>query len=368
MIKRPRQPTVIIPSEVVSNRVAGVLYGFAHYEPATFNVLSCGDPPAWSVGSLQPTPIGQLLDRPTAEMATELCGWFTDRGAEFVFEGRACRVEVYSLILDVFSRNSGIIENGALLDSTAIISGCGSVGSLVALELARAGVGRFLLIDNDVLAYQNICRHQCGISDVGKYKVDALRDRISNVNPKAHVHCQHDIIERVAKDVFDTFCTTPCLIVGCADNRDGDLYANKISCLYGVPFVSIGLWERAFAGELFWSIPGETACYNCVFGGLTEDVVSFRVSANRRVYTNEPEMQVMAFEPGISMDITFVTIIGAKLALDLMSRQVGLAISTRTIHSLKQFTLVCNTPDTKVAGDLAAIFSYPLQITRSIRG
>jgi molybdopterin/thiamine biosynthesis adenylyltransferase len=154
--------------------------------------------------------------------------------------------------------------------------------------------------------------------------------------------------------------------VGCADNREADLYANKISCLYQVPFVSIGFWERAFAGELFWSIPGETACYHCVFGGQEQNVLSHRTSTNRRIYTNQAELQKVVFEPGISMDISFVTIIGTKLALDLLMGADGSRDSARTIKSLTQFTLLCNTTDSKVGGDLAAIFSYPLQITRSI--
>jgi hypothetical protein len=66
------------------------------------------------------------------------------------------------------------------------------------------------------------------------------------------------------------------------------------------------------------------------------------------------------------MDIAFVTIIGAKLALDLVLRTGGLEDVSRTIKSLTQFTLLCNTIDSKVGGAMTEIFSYPLQITRSI--
>ena len=86
--------------------------------------------------------------------------------------------ETYTLKLDVFSRNTGILESDIMLTKGAVFIGCGSVGSLFALELARAGVGRFMLVDSDILGYHNICRHQCGIFDVGRYKTDAMRDRI----------------------------------------------------------------------------------------------------------------------------------------------------------------------------------------------
>lgn len=67
----------------------------------------------------------------------------------------------------------------------ALIVGCGSVGSLIALELARAGVCKFILVDSDTLEIHNICRHQLGFRDLGRYKVDAVADAIKNINPSA---------------------------------------------------------------------------------------------------------------------------------------------------------------------------------------
>lgn len=129
-----------------------------------------------------------------------------------------------------------------------------------------------------------------------------------------------------------------------------------------MPFVSIGLWERAFAGEVFWSIPSKTPCYLCMFGGQ-QNQLSFRRSENRRIYTTEDDPATVAFEPGISVDISFVTTIGVKVVLDLLCRERA---SSRLLFSLKQFTLVCNTTRVQVPGDLQEIFDHPLQITRSI--
>ena len=51
------------------------------------------------------------------------------------------------------------------------------------------------------------------------------------------------------------FCDSNTIVVGGADNREGDLYANGIAQQVGMPFMSIGCWERAFAGEIFyWKI------------------------------------------------------------------------------------------------------------------
>lgn len=95
--------------------------------------------------------------------------------------------EIYSLKLDIFSRNTGILESDVMLGKRALFIGCGSVGSLVAVELAKAGVGSFLLVDMDIFGYHNICRHQCGIYDVGRFKTDAVADRILQINPYAKI-------------------------------------------------------------------------------------------------------------------------------------------------------------------------------------
>jgi molybdopterin/thiamine biosynthesis adenylyltransferase len=232
----------------------------------------------------------------------------------------------------------------------------------MALELARSGVGHFLLIDNDRLAYHNICRHQCGIADVGRDKVEAVRERIWDINPTAEVTAVAQVLQRLTKDQLDVWAGPGSIIVGCADNRESDIYANRLSQIYGMPFVSIGLWERAFAGEIFWSIPSQTPCYLCMFGGQ-QNQLSFRQSENRRIYTTEYDASTVGFEPGISVDIGFVTDIGIKLVLDLIRRAEA---PSRLLFSLKQFTLVCNTTRVRVPGDLQEMFDHPLQITRSI--
>jgi hypothetical protein len=271
----------------------------------------------------------------------------------------------YSLTRDVFSRNAGILESGRLLECRAIFSGCGSVGSLAALELARAGVGQFVLTDPDVLAYHNLCRHQCAITDVGRHKVEALRDRILDINPSAEVTVFAEILENSRAAVTEEFYGPKSLILCCADNREGDWNANRISCLTRTPMLSIGLWERAFAGELFWSIPPETPCYHCVFGGVA-GTLSGRVAANHHVYSVQEDLAEVAFEPGISVDIGFVTTIGVKIALDLLSRDVP-GYVPKLLGSLTQFTLVCNSNDARVGGDRAELFDHPLQVTRSIQ-
>lgn len=355
-----QRPTVYYPAELERQRYTGDLFGYHHPDTNVYNITG------WEgANGSGPKRIGRIVENGSGSDAVPgLLGTWSGDGPIFFRNGRPCDSHPYTLALDVFSRNTGILETETMLGTSVILSGLGSVGSLAALELARAGVGRFLLVDNDILAYHNLCRHQCAIPDVGRYKVDAVRDRILGINPAAGVEVFTGILEEVPKAVFDDFIGPASLIMGAADNREGDLYANRIATLYGIPFVSVGFWERAFAGEIFYSLPGRTPCYECLFGGHGRGI-SNRVSRNRRFYTTETDLARTRFEPGISMDISFITTIGVKLSLDLLNRGNEDYIP-RLLDHLTQFTLVCNTSDPRIGGDPAEIFSHPLQVTRSI--
>jgi len=65
------------------------------------------------------------------------------------------------------------------------IIGCGSVGSTVAENLARCGLTKFTLWDFDKVESKNIVNQMFREQDVGKPKVEALRDLILDINPEA---------------------------------------------------------------------------------------------------------------------------------------------------------------------------------------
>lgn len=64
------------------------------------------------------------------------------------------------------------------------IVGCGSVGSALAVMLARCGVTKFVLWDFDKVEAKNVANQAFGAADVGKPKVEALRDILIGINPE----------------------------------------------------------------------------------------------------------------------------------------------------------------------------------------
>lgn len=90
-----------------------------------------------------------------------------------------------------FCRTAMLIgEAGLARLKTARVAvfGIGGVGSFAAEALARAGVGRLVLVDNDAVAASNINRQLAALcSTLGRSKAAVMKERIEDVNPAAEV-------------------------------------------------------------------------------------------------------------------------------------------------------------------------------------
>lgn len=90
-----------------------------------------------------------------------------------------------------FSRTEKLIGQDSIerLASCRVgIFGIGGVGGYVMEALARSGIGHFDLIDNDTVNITNLNRQIIATHDtIGRFKVDAAKDRILSINPKAKV-------------------------------------------------------------------------------------------------------------------------------------------------------------------------------------
>lgn len=94
-------------------------------------------------------------------------------------------------MLDAFSRTELLLGREAmdkLAAAKVAIFGIGGVGSYAAEGLARAGVGAFILVDDDSVCLSNINRQVIALqSTVGKPKVEVMKARILDINPEAEV-------------------------------------------------------------------------------------------------------------------------------------------------------------------------------------
>ena len=94
-------------------------------------------------------------------------------------------------MLNQFSRTELLIGKEGLeklKNAKVAIFGIGGVGSFVAEGLVRAGIGNFILVDDDKVCLTNLNRQIIATrKTIGKYKVDVMKERILEINPDAKV-------------------------------------------------------------------------------------------------------------------------------------------------------------------------------------
>jgi len=67
------------------------------------------------------------------------------------------------------------------------IAGLGGLGSNVAGALARAGIGKLIIADFDDVEQDNLNRQQYFIDQVGRDKVDCIKENLARINPRVYV-------------------------------------------------------------------------------------------------------------------------------------------------------------------------------------
>lgn len=97
-----------------------------------------------------------------------------------------------------------------LFSATVAICGLGGLGSNIAVSLARAGIGKLILIDFDRVDVTNLHRQQYKASQVGRYKTEALTENIKEIAPyieqRAHnIRITEDNVQQLLKDA-DVIC------------------------------------------------------------------------------------------------------------------------------------------------------------------
>ncbi len=110
-------------------------------------------------------------------------------------------------MLDQFARTELLMGREAhehLCGAHVAVFGVGGVGGYAVEALARSGVGHFTLVDDDKVCVTNINRQIIATHDsIGKYKVDAARERIAQINPKAQVDTYKCFYLPQTADQFD---------------------------------------------------------------------------------------------------------------------------------------------------------------------
>ncbi len=95
---------------------------------------------------------------------------------------------------DFFARNLGVFtaeEQERIKNARMAILGCGGIGGVIAVILARSGCEHFVLVDRDRYEPSNMNRQvACFCDTIGRNKAECVRDEILRINPQAQVEVQ----------------------------------------------------------------------------------------------------------------------------------------------------------------------------------
>lgn len=110
-------------------------------------------------------------------------------------------------MLNQFSRTELLIGKEGiekLQNAKVAIFGIGGVGSFVVEGLVRAGIGNFILIDDDKVCLTNLNRQIIATrKTVGKPKVEVAKERILEINPNANVEIRQEFFMPDSKEFLD---------------------------------------------------------------------------------------------------------------------------------------------------------------------
>ena len=185
-----------------------------------------------------------------------LAGW------EARYTGRDPDGAAESLRAALFARSSGLLP-ASLAGRGALVVGCGSVGSYLAEQLARAGIGRLALVDPEVVEAANLSRTGYAAADVGQPKPEALARRLLGFAPSLSLTLRTRAVEQLEVGEVDALVRSADLIVGATDDPAAHRALNRFAYARGKPALFVGLYAAARGGEVVVSVPERTSCYLC---------------------------------------------------------------------------------------------------------
>ncbi|MCP5046293.1 MAG: NAD(P)H-binding protein [bacterium] len=146
-----------------------------------------------------------------------------------------------------------------LLSSKVAVIGCGALGTHIAANLARAGIGHIRIMDRDIVELNNLQRQTLfDESDVGQTKVEAAGKKLRMINSEITVEALvKDLHNRNIEELIRDFH----LVVDATDNIPTRMILNDACIKAGIPWIYAGVIK---AEGMVMSILPEGPCLRCL--------------------------------------------------------------------------------------------------------
>ena len=222
-----------------------------------------------------------------------------------------------------------------LTESTALLLGCGALGSVAAEMLARAGVGHLAIVDRDFVELSNLQRQVLFDEDdasAAMPKAEAAKRKLARINSAVEVTA---IVDDINHSNIARYAAGADVLVDGVDNLETRYLANDYAVQTGTPFVygaAVGTIGMAFTvlprlpGGAAWETEdggGATPCFRCLFEtapppGTTASCETAGVVASATgIVANFQVTQALKILTG-----NFATVARTLLNLDLWNNEV----------------------------------------------
>jgi molybdopterin-synthase adenylyltransferase len=170
--------------------------------------------------------------------------------------------------LDRYSRQtlfSPIGKDGQkqLGDSSVAIIGCGALGTVIANNLCRAGIGSLVIADRDYIELNNLQRQILFYEeDITRRlpKAIAAAEKLQRVNSTTKIEA---LVEDINVDSIESLVQNVNLVLDATDNFETRYLLNDACVKYGRPWIYSAV--IASYGVTMNIIPGDTPCLRCIF-------------------------------------------------------------------------------------------------------
>ena len=153
-----------------------------------------------------------------------------------------------------------------LRDAAIGVVGAGGLGSPLLLYLAAAGFGRIILADRDTVELSNLNRQVLHWQeDIGTSKAESAQGKLHRMNPDVEIV---SVDKQVDDTNIDELFAGADALVDCLDNFPSRYLLNSYAVKRRIPFFHAAVW--GFEGRVTTIIPGQTACFRCIYPAAPE--------------------------------------------------------------------------------------------------
>lgn len=155
----------------------------------------------------------------------------------------------------------GIEGQAKIIQGKVLIIGSGGLGSPNSLYLTAAGVGELTIIDHDVVELGNLQRQIVHhTSNLDQPKVLSAKAKLNDLNPEVTINA---VQAKFGPDNAESLIAAHDVVIDATDNFLTKFLINDTCIKLNTPLVVGGLFR--YSGQLMTVIPGESACYRCMY-------------------------------------------------------------------------------------------------------